>query len=154
MKLRIVTLLGICALGAAASGGCSHGTSPLDGNWVFDEVSSSGVMITVLYAFKSDGTFKYSVLAYPGCTGSLSYTGLTWSATSTQISLSGTNACSGSITCTSSGNVQNATCADFGNGLPTGAEATYELSADGNTLTLTDVMGDGGISGASILTRQ
>jgi hypothetical protein len=120
---------------AAFAGGCPSPSHPLDGVWT-DTESTSGLSTTVTLDLNADGTMVWSQTVAANvddtCTGSLEFTGLTWTSTSTAITVAGNPQCSGSIQCSMSG---TQTCDPSSGGSPIGS-FDYTLSNNNDTLVL------------------
>lgn len=119
----------IAVVGTGCGGGGS--SNPLVGEWT-RAVTSGTTTITETIHVNSDGSLSYTLTgSSSGCSGSQTYTGFTWAATSSSVTVSGTAACSGTITC---GTVSVA-CSTTASGVSNGS-CTYSLIANDDTLTL------------------
>lgn len=141
---------------------CGCGGSPLIGRWTTTN-SAGGSSSTGTLSLNGDGTASLFIQLTGGmsmgttitCSGpGITLTGHQWAATPTMLTISGTPACSGMITCLSGANSFNITCAQLTNmmGMMTSANGSYAyaLSNNNDTLTLT---GPGGAPGAYVRTN-
>jgi hypothetical protein len=118
--------------------GCnSSQLSPLVGRWsrANTEASARGVNITDTYEFLADGKASFTVTGTSNCIGTISTTGLNWSASGDTLTLSGNQTCAGMFTCMINGNSVPSGCGTAPP--PATFSFRYMLSADKNTLTLT-----------------
>ena len=126
----------LLALSALALIGMGCSSNPLDGSWI--TASTVGTFTTTeTVEVNSDGTLSVAVTATSSsCSGASNTTGYQWAATATEITVSGTPVCTGSITCGAltlactgaTGTVKNGSC-------------TYALSSGNDTLALTACTG-------------
>ncbi len=128
MNTRALTLalVGVLLLG------CGDATpmmqSPLVGSWR-TMIPAGQRMVVVDLVFQTDGSASYTASA-TDCAGTLTVTGIRWTASATAITISGTQSCMGTITCPSG--VVDCTAT---NGILTPGDVTYSLSNNNNTLT-------------------
>jgi hypothetical protein len=133
----------------AMASGCVHSTNPLDGTWVqsVDEPGVATAKITM--NLNADGSVAMTevVTQWMGdpCTGSVSFSGITWSSTASSLTLSGTPACTGTIQCTSLGPLS---CSDVGATSVASGSVGYTLENGNDTLVLQN-----GSSGPLTFTR-
>jgi hypothetical protein len=142
------------ALIVLALAACNNevGNGPLAGSWGAD-FTAGPAAYHLTYVLQTSGADSASYTGEAACTGTLSWTGGSWSATANILTLGGTPVCSGGpITCTSMGNTVTAgTCSN--SPILAAGTFTYTLSSDENTLTLT-AMADGGATFPITLTRE
>ncbi len=117
--------------------GC--GPSPIVGRWT-RSASTTGSDLTAVEAFNADGSATITLSGAGACTGTIAFTGLTWTADATSIVFSGRGACAGTVNCVISGTNVVIDCAHAPNGPQEGA-CDYTLSADGNSLTISNCTG-------------
>ena len=120
------------AVGCSGSSGSSN---PIVGTWTTaDTVGTATFTETV--DLNADGTLVVTLTAASAsCSGTETTTGYTWAATAASITISGTPACSGAITC---GTLSDA-CSDSTS--LKSAACTYTLSNNNDTLALTACTG-------------
>jgi len=125
-------LLGSLAL-ALVGMGCS--SSPLDGTW--SAASTVGTFTaTETVDVSSGGTLTVAVSAMSAsCSGAWNTTGYEWAATATEITISGTPVCTGSITC----GALSLSCS--GTSQVKVGSCAYALSNGNDTLALTACTG-------------
>jgi hypothetical protein len=124
-------------------------TNPLDGTWLYtDRVGDES--FTARITFQSDGALTESV-EVSDCTGVDTVSGLSWTSTSTTLTVTGTESCTGELTCGTS----TAGCSTLSPmGPATDTTCDYVVSNDGDTLTLSDCNAAGGGSSRAVLTRD
>jgi len=104
--------------------------NPLYGTWRFTEPAVNGMTIGGEVTFESSGLLSETV-QISDCTGTENVSGATWKSTPTTVTvMTGTEACSGSLTC------DGVTTSCATESLDTISMCTYALSNGGDTLTL------------------
>jgi hypothetical protein len=142
MTLRCFSLF--ATILAVSAAGCAG--NPLDGTWA-DSASGSGIAATVSLTFNSDGTLDetndLTQLMGDSCTGALTFTGLTWTSTASDITLTGTQQCASTLSCATLGALtcDQANSAN-GSGQVTNGSIPYTLESGNNTLVLHSSGGD------------
>jgi hypothetical protein len=135
------------------NGGLGCGGSPsldsLDGTWSFT-TDTLGLMGSGEIIFSTDGTLAQTG-TIGGCTGTLSFSGTSWSATSTVLHVSGTSMCMGTLTCTSDGKKSSMTCPPDANSPLADGNCNYVLSDAGQRLTLSHCVSKSGFPSMSDL---
>ena len=127
----------IAALAMVVVSGCSG--NPLVGSWV-NSFNSGPTTITDTLNLNGDGS-RSEILTFGGdCTGTQTYTGLTWASGGFSILLEGTGTCSGTMTCSDG---HSYTCEPTTKGSLMG-NCNYALSDDHNMLTISDCTGGAG----------
>jgi hypothetical protein len=132
--------LAMAGCGAASSlpsggseGGGSAGAAPLGGVWSAT-VSENGDLIVSTVTLAGDGTGTSSIsfgsIGGAQCTGSVTYSGVAWTATANTITMS-SGTCSGQVSCGSGTTIQ---CTDI---TSVAATCDYTLSNGDDTLVLT-----------------
>ncbi len=123
--LFFVALLGVSLACSSASG-----PNPLVGTWKASITPQTGSTMDLTMTIDASGSLTYGVAGTGTCSGTLDYSGFTWTSTATTISTSGTSSCSGAgVTC--GANVL--TCGSTG---VTSGVCDYVLSNGNNTLDL------------------
>lgn len=117
--------------------GC--GPAPIVGRWT-RTATTGGAVLTTVEAFDADGSATITLSGAGGCTGSITYTGLTWTTDATSIVFAGHGACAGTVNCVISGASVIVDCVHAPNGPQDGA-CDYALSTDGNSLTISNCTG-------------
>jgi hypothetical protein len=115
--------------------------SPLVGTWLATVNGGNGLVVQETLVLELGGSASLSITGEGSCMGTQSFSGLVWSATATTLTVSGTPACSGQLVCNVMGQMFNVGCQQMTSTMP--GAATYTLSNNDNTLTLTSVT-DGG----------
>jgi hypothetical protein len=129
---------------------CGSGcASPIAGRWT-RTASAGGAQLTSVEEFDASGAAVITLTGNSGCTGTIEYAGLTWTATATQIIFAGHAACSGTVNCSIAGTAVVIDCVHAPNGPQDGA-CDYSLSADQNSLTISNCSGTFG--GSTTYTR-
>lgn len=123
--------------------GCGN---PLVGDWSRPDMR--GAPTTITLHLGSDSTATITAVGYLTCSGTESYTGLTWSATGSTLTFPTTYACSGSVTCNGGAGAAMSNCPDGWLSREKG-DCPYTLSGDGNTLVIGPCSGD---PGSAVLT--
>jgi hypothetical protein len=121
---------------AAASVGC--GSNPVIGTWTSTRVSSN-VTATDEITFDDGGSVTEASTS-SGCTGTETFDGLSWTSTSTVLTLTGTVFCQGMYVCMDMGQTVPLDCGDAA-GMTTMSTLTagtcqYSLSDEKDTLDL------------------
>lgn len=121
------------AVAAVSLMGC--GGSPLIGSWgrTFPGASMD---VNLSLRFQADQTVNYSY-SVTGCTGEIRFSGQTWTATATQVTINGNATCAGSVTCNGAAGMVTLDCSTPGisAGVAPGTSG-YSLSNNNMTLTL------------------
>ncbi len=143
-----------------ALGGCVG--NPLVGTWI--ATASGPINTTVTLTLNGDGTASSNLKATGGSAGGMTVTctgdgvtqsGFRWSSTMTTLSITGTPTCSGASTCMAGGMTLEINCGTLMSSgmMPTMMpEATYALSNNNNTLTITTM--SGGMTNSTTLMRR
>ena len=147
--LAALFLIASAAFASACSSDGSPGSTGLAGTWTTN-VTSGGVTLAVSVDLQSGGGVIFSETYGGSCSGSFTFTGSSWSATSTLITLSGTPTCAGSGSCSEFGQTTSLTCAN--ETAPFNGTVGYSPSSDGSTLTLSG--GEDGGTQTLVLTRS
>ena len=144
-RVWAVALLG-GALGCGGGDLASH-PAALVGTWGLTLNSDFQLVQTLTFA--AGGAAGGGASGGSACTGTMSLSGESWSADTTEIVVdTDGSSCTGSVACSQNGNSQTVGC-----GTPGGTwRAPYSLSSDGNTLTLT--LGSGSQSAQVVYVRQ
>lgn len=129
---------------------CACASDPLPGRWTASTTTGAITLSTTL-TLHADGTLAVTDTGRGSCTGTRTYTGLTWSSSATIVAFAGTPACTGSIVCTSGTTTAMLNCPAAPSFSMAGACA-YTLGSDNNTLTLRDCSGNAGT--ATTYTRE
>ena len=121
---------------------------PLPGTWTASTTTGTITLATTL-VLNADGTVRVTDAGRGTCTGSRTYTGLTWSSSPTVLAFAGVAACTGAVTCVVGTMNSVVGCPASPSAAMTSA-CGYALSADGNTLTLSNCSGSAGTSTAYV----
>jgi hypothetical protein len=152
MRCVLLALATVLILSAGCGGRAVAG--PLVGTWTY--TAKVGYVRTIAVRFNADGTAdEVLTLGDPGvassdtCSGTPTLSGYSWTATATELTLTGSPTCSGAITCLPGWAGLNGPCTFpmyslMLSGGPNGEDAAtqvagacqYTLSDDGKTLTL------------------
>jgi hypothetical protein len=124
-------LITSCLVSAACSNSTANGTSvSFVGTWTAPISPQAGATDTLSLTFDASGGIKIVLSGTGTCNGSLTYSGLTYSATTDSLTLTGAATCSGAgVTCATGGTLG---CGSTG---PSATTCTYKMS--GSNLTLT-----------------
>jgi hypothetical protein len=123
--------------------------NPLDGTWLYTEREGDQTFDARI-TFESDGSITESV-EVSDCTGVDTVSGLSWTSTSTTLTVAGTESCTGELTCGTS----TAGCSTMTPmGPATDTTCNYALSNGDDTLTISDCAMAGGASAPVVLTRD
>ncbi len=123
-------VLGVLALTAA---GCS--SNPLVGRWTATN-SGGGVQTTVTMTLGGGGNADATIVGMGACTGTMTFTGATWTSTATAITFAGMSTCAGMVMCTIAGTTVNVDCSMAGNLNATSGTHSYTLSNSNMTLVV------------------
>lgn len=125
---------------------CGCATDPLVGRWTAS-TTRNGITLSTSLTLGADNSVSVTDTGMGACTGTRRYTGLTWGVSRTSaaatLTFAGVSDCSGSITCTQGGSTVTLGCPTPPAPRMTSA-CGFAVSADGNTLTLSDCSGQGG----------
>jgi hypothetical protein len=127
-------ILGAVIVMSAVVVGCGGGSSggPLDATWV-TTVSTSGQTVELAIALAAGGTLTETISDAASCSGALTFSGQQWTSTATTITITGTATCSGALSCSG----KAVSCSDLGSSTLSAGTATYVLTNDNDTLTIT-----------------
>jgi hypothetical protein len=135
--MRLVTRIATLALLTISGLGC--GEESLPGTWNSTVTTSQGYTFNEVLVLNSGGTGSITLTAAGSCTGSQNTTGLTWDASGNSITFAGATRCTGTVTCTPSGEttpviVECTTIAPY----YLVGSCNYSLTNSNNTLTLSN----------------
>ncbi len=136
----------LAAAGALAVLGAGCSSDPLVGTWAtsFTYLGTTG---TSTYQVNGDGTLAYTLSGSGStCSGSMTWSGYTWTSTGTSVAFAGVPQCSGSFTC---GAFSLNCTAGSSQALKAGS-CSYALSNNDDTLALTSCSGTSDVT----LTRE
>jgi hypothetical protein len=140
------------AVGCGGDSGSGDG-DPLVGTWV-EQITSQGdaLPLTFILGEKGKASIDQSeVNPAETCTGALHFTDMTWTSSATTFKVSGSK-CSGGTHCYTD------TMAGYGSCPKPAKEqrfvCTYSLSADQDTLEVSEILVDGSIAGPGTFTRE
>lgn len=145
MNLRSALRATVLSASVFAIAGCAG--NPLVGTWV-TPFANGGLGGTGTMTLSGDGTASFKINITGGnvmgvqisCTGEgLTYSGVRWTSTATEIAFTGSSTCAGMITCSAAGmqNVIDCNAAMMGGMNNLGGSNNYTLSSNNNTLTFT-----------------
>lgn len=145
-------IAGAMLFGALSAAGC--GGSPLVGKWRA-AASGGGLSVDQNLEFKGDGSVVVSQTGTGTCSGSLTLTGR-YTVSGMNLTIDNSSPmCTGMVTCDFMGTPITIDCSAVTMGMMgmTMTTATYSVSSDNNTLTITTAGGDGGMSSSTMFTR-
>ena len=116
--------------------GCAG--NPLTGDWQVTITAGAGLTETLTLHLGGDGAASYTQAGSGSCMGTVTNSGFTWTSTATTLTVSGTATCTGMVTCTVLGTDHTAADCSASSSSPSAGACTYALSADNNTLTISN----------------
>jgi hypothetical protein len=139
------------ALVALAAVGVGCGTDPVQATWTYSLPIGGGTTISGDVTFQASGDLSATTTT-TGCTGTESILGLAWSDTPTVLTVTGSEACTGSVTCPATepamtaayvtlvlpGWMQVCQTGAIGATNAIASECNYSLSDDNDSLLVTD----------------